>query len=171
MPVKKLINTLDDILTQKGFSELWRNFLIFMILLSLTTTLHETIHVTTAYFLNCNGNVEDITFFSGLSAITCSDNDGNKLILISLSAPIVMFLFGLYLWFIDNHPMIKIWSLLCWFYGSIPSLSFWTANSDSNFALEHGLPILWALLIFIIPTSIVAFLITRNFKKNANHSS
>ncbi|RKX41257.1 MAG: hypothetical protein DRP23_01095 [Thermotogae bacterium] len=164
MPLKKLIDTLDDIFTQKGFSELWRNFLIFMILLAITTTIHEATHVVTAYYLGCEGELAKISFFTGLSAIKCEDNS-TKLIIISLSAPILLFLIGLYLWFSDSHPMVKIWALLCWFYGSLPSLSFFTSNTDANFALKHGLPPLWALLIFIIPTSIIAYLLSRNFKR------
>lgn len=163
MPLKKLIDTLDDIFTQKGFSELWRNFLIFMILLAITTSLHEATHVLTAYYLGCKGELTKISFFTGLSAIKC--DSPNKLIIISLSAPILLFLIGLYLWFSDSNPMVKIWALLCWFYGSLPSLSFFTPNSDAQFAVEQGLPILWALLIFILPTSIIAYLLVRNFKK------
>jgi len=160
----RLIETLRGFCTEKGIGELWTNFIIFMVMLSLTTTFHETIHIVTAQFLGCKGDLIDMSIITGLSAIDCDNSEdvNSKMIIVALSAPIVLWITGCWLWFLrGKDSLLRVWSLLCWFYGSIPSLSFWVAKSDAHFAMEHGLPLLWAFLIFAIPTSIVAVLISR----------
>lgn len=164
MPVKRFIKRLRRTLKEKGFGGLWESMLLFMILLSLTTTIHETTHVAVAYYEGCSGKVEEIAVFTGLSAISCDSKieSDDKYIIIALSAPIVLFFFGLYIWFADKEDsLLRLWSLLCWFYGSIPSLSFWTPDSDAQFAVHHGLPLLWAIALFFIPAAIMALLLRK----------
>jgi len=160
-PISDSINKLKNWLLSQGLSELLVSFTLFMIFLFLSTLIHESIHTVTAWLLHCEAGIQQVFLFTGLTGVECSES--LNFALVAISAPIGMFLVGLYLWFAggENDPFSRLFAIINWLYGSIPNMTWWNIGTDFNQALVNGIDVTRLALIFVIVVSVVAYLISK----------
>lgn len=160
--VTRLVRSIQDSLSARGINQQIAGVILFFFFVFLTLIVHESGHIFTARMYGCSAGLQQVMGFTGASGIDCPDGTPNSIwVKIALAGPIISFLFGLWLWFVEGKDSImRMGGLIAFLYSTIPNLSWWLPNSDMNLAIhQFGLSLITGAIICIAITGFSANLI------------
>ena len=159
----RMASVIEDALTSRGISHLLASLMIFHLFLFLTVIVHETGHILVAKHYGCEAGIAQIMGFTGASGVECPDETPMSVwVQIAYAGPLISFLLGLWLWFLEPDGRARIGGLIAFMFSTLPNLAWWIPNSDAYVAVTNFSFIKTnAMIIYFSIGSIIAYLILR----------
>jgi hypothetical protein len=143
-------------------SDFLKYFAVGVLCIFLSVSVHEMTHVLVAISQGCKAGIQELSWMYGATGVgeKCPNE---AMVKIAISAPIVSFLIGLFLWFWfgkDSEARLVAISLFVW--SVLPNtLPLKELPTDFSKAVEFGLPLWVAWTIHLFFTGIIFYLFSR----------
>jgi len=159
----RFVRSVEAYLSKKGLNIALISIIIFHMWVFINATVHEAGHVFVARHFGCEAGLSQLLGYIASTGVNCPDDmPVQNWWYIAYAGPLVAFVFGSYLWFLEPDGYARLGGLVAFLFSTLPNIAFWIPGSDAYKAVnEFGYSWFNALIIYAVVGSYIAFLVMR----------
>jgi len=154
--ISNILDKIADTLEEIPYGKMLFSVIAFIGYSLLATRIHELGHFIVARLLGYTSYTTMVTQFFGSTQVVGSINPSH-LIIIAYAGPIISFIIGSYLWFLEENGLARFGAIPFWIYSTLPNLDPTVPFTDAGVAVSAGFPLTSALIIYLVVASFVAY--------------